>query len=128
MRTLLLISVLAVAVRGEEPGSGTMRQKLRAKIMESVTPPTSAKPSGDKKEDEDVVPAVVVMKPMVVAESKRARDLEAAIARESQKRADEQFSATKGGTIYRKHIGNRRIELGGWFDAAEGWKFLKISW
>ena len=126
---MLLISFLAaVPVRGEEPGAATVRQKLHAKIMESVPPPPPAKPSGEKKEDEDAAGSVVVMKPFVVSESKSDRNVAAAMARESQKEKEEKFSLAKGGTLYRKDIGNRRIEIGGWWTAGKGWEFLKISW
>ncbi len=95
MRTLLLISVLtSVAVRGAEGRVLTVREKLNGRIFESVPPPGPPKPSTEQKE---AVELPVMMKPVIVSESKLIRAVAAAIEREEQDRREEQFSALNGG-------------------------------
>ena len=118
------LSLVTGRVLGEEPGSATVRQRLHAKIKESVALAAPAKPSADRKEGEDAAGSVVVMKPFVVSESKGDRQVELAMAREEQKVKAERFTAVKGGTIYK---GNR-MEIGSWWAPGAGWSFLKISW
>lgn len=122
MRTLLLISVLttSVAVHGAEGRSPTVREKLHAKIMESVPPPPPLKPSTDQKQ---AVELPVMMKPVIVSDSKLIRAVAAAIEREEQDRREEQFSALNGGKIY--SIG--RLQIGGWWLPGEGWTFLRFN-
>jgi hypothetical protein len=121
MRTLLLISVLAsVTLRGTEATVPTVRQKLHAKILESVPPSPSPKPPSETKEIE--APAVV-MKPVVVSESKLIREVAAAIDREEKDRREERFTPLNGGKIY--SIG--RVQIGGWFSPTEGWTFLRLN-
>lgn len=126
IRTILCVAVLAhVVLRAEEPRPDGMRAKLRAKILEAAPAPLPAE-AATEKPGNDV--SIVVMKPVVVSESPHRGDLHAAIVRERQKKEDEQFTPTKGGTIYRKEIGKARLELGGWWADGVGWKFMKISW
>jgi hypothetical protein len=121
MRTFLLISVLtSVAVHGAEGRSPTVREKLHAKIMESVSPPPPPKPSTDQKQ---AVELPVMMKPVIVSDSKLIRAVAAAIEREEQDRREEQFSALNGGKIY--SIG--RLQIGGWWLPGEGWTFLRFN-
>jgi len=67
----------ALTVQGEEANGPTMRQKLHAKIMESAPPPDPPRPSVDHKAEE--APPPVVMKPLVVSESKLVREVTAAL-------------------------------------------------
>ncbi len=122
MKLLLLsVAILSLSLRADEPRPQTMREKLRAKIIESLPPPQPAMPPEEKKESES---AVVVMKPMVVSESNRARQAELMIAHEKQKKEDQRFSTTKGGTLF----SNDRIEVGGWWQEDQGWSFLNLKW
>lgn len=124
MRKPLVIALLvlsAASVRGEEATPTTMRQKLSAKVLASV--PAAAV----EKKAEEPVPAegtVVKMEAFTVVESARARALHSAINREKDKIEAEQFSVSKGGTIYK----GKRVELGGWWDNTTGWQFMRISW
>jgi hypothetical protein len=118
MRLMLFLAAIAIATaRGEQATAETMRQKVHAKIMAAFPLPRPAIPADEKPVTEE--PAIL-MKPFVV-ESERDRNLDAAIARQTQK---EPFSATKGGTLY----GTTRAQLGGWWTPGQGWSFLKISW
>ena len=121
MRAILLISVLtSVAVSGSEASAPSVREKLHAKIMESVPPPAPPKPSTEQKE---AVESPVTMKPVIVSDSKLMRAVAAAIEREEKDRREEQFSALNGGKIY--SIG--RVQIGGWWSAGEGWTFLRLN-
>ena len=123
MRTLLLITALAaVTVRGDEASAPTMRQKLHAKIMESAPATAPPKPSDDQKGDEEAVPPVV-MRPVIVSESKLVREVTAALDREKQNRQEERFSPLKGGKI--ANLGP--MQLGSWFAPGEGWTFLRLN-
>ena len=120
---VLVAAVAAVAIHGEEARSDTIRQKLTAKIMESI-PPLCPMPENKEANDE----SAVVMKPVVV-DANRYRPVETVIARENQKKEDEKFSIAKGGTLYTKDFGRVRAELGGWYDPSENhWSFLRFSW
>jgi|SRR5687768_7211375 len=123
MRTLLLITALAaVTVRGDEASAPTMRQKLRARIIESVPPPAPPKQSIDQKDGEEAVPAIV-MKPVIVSESKLVQELTAALDREKQNRQEEGFSPLQGGKI--ANLGP--MQLGSWWTPGEGWTFLRLN-
>jgi hypothetical protein len=134
VRKMFLVALLVpIAVSGADESTTTVREKLRAKLMESLPPFQPAKPPDEAKRSE-VPPiftnlpeakkqsdsSVIVMAPVEVSESKRDRNLETAIDRQSLK---EPFSTTKGGTIYN----SGRVKVGGWWEAKEGWSFLKIS-
>ena len=120
---LLFITALAVAsVRGEEASGTNMRQKLQAKIMDSLPPLPPPKPAPERKDNDEAVP-VVVMQPLVVYESRVVREVTAVLEREKQNRQDERFSPLDGGKIAR--IGP--VQVGGWWDANEGWTFLRFN-
>ena len=99
-----------------------MRQKLHARIMESVSSPASPKPSVNQKEDEAAAPPVV-MKPVIVSESKLLREVTAALDREKQNRQEEGFSPLQGGKI--ANLGP--MQLGSWWTPGEGWTFLRLN-
>jgi hypothetical protein len=121
MRTLALILAFAsVALRGAEESGSSVRQKLHAKIMDSLPPPTPEKPSTDLKEAGD---SPVEMKPVIVSDSKLIRAVTAAIDRAEQDRRDEQFSTFDGGKIF--SIGG--LQVGGWWSPGEGWTFLRLN-
>jgi hypothetical protein len=116
MRTLLLIPVLtAMTIHGEESGALRMREKMHARIAESV-PPLKVTP--DLMEGDEAESAVVFIEPMVVSESKVVPGLAATIARKKQAIEDERFSAVKGGTIYGS--------IGTSWSPEKGWVFLKF--
>jgi hypothetical protein len=123
MRTFLLISVLtSVASRGAEVTAPTVRQKLQVKIMESIPAPALSKPATDQKETA-AVPPPVLMKPVVVSDSKLIRAVTEAIDRAEQDRREERFSVLDGGEIY--SIG--RLRIGSWWSLDEGWTFLRLN-
>jgi hypothetical protein len=123
MRTLLLITmVTVVTVQGEEASAPTMRQKVHAKIMESAPPPVPPRPSADENDGEKPAPPVV-MKPVIVSESKLVREVTAALDREKQNRQEERFTPLQGGKI--ANIGP--MQLGGWWSVDEGWTFLRLN-
>ena len=124
VRSLLLISALATTmVRGGEATAPTVREKLHAKIMASLPPAPPPKPSGDQKDDEKPAVPPILMKPVVVSESKLIDAVAAGFARDEQNRRDERFTAFDGGTI--TSIGPMKI--GGWWSPAEGWTFLRLN-
>lgn len=126
MRTLLLLAaVAAVAARGEEARSDTIRQKLHAKLMEAFPTALPEKPVEEKKEDP--LPPIL-MKAVIVSESQSVRDLTAWVERERRQREAERFNLVDGGTIYRKDLGKVRAEVGGWYSPKQGWSFLRFSW
>lgn len=124
MKTLLVVALLTAAdLHGEEARPESVREKLKAKILESVPLPPARKPAGAKTSEHPII----MMKPVVV-EAPRAIDLGAALARDAQKKEEEKFSPLKGGTIYTKDFGRVRAELGGWWSPTQGWSFLRFSW
>src|SRR5687767_7407920 len=117
MRIFLLLSALTVATgRADEPPASTMRQKLSSKVKEAVSQSPPPKQSADAKADENAISPAIVMKPVVVSESKIVREVAAAIARKEQEEREERFSALNGGKIGK--IGG--MQLGGWWSAGEG--------
>ena len=123
MRTLLLISVLtSVAADGAEAVVPMARQKLLAKIVESVPPPPPPSPESPTDQREPVG-TPVMMKSVIVSDSKLIRAVTAAIEREEQERREEPFSALKGGKIL--NLG--RVQIGGWWSPSEGWTFLRLN-
>ena len=122
MRWLLLLAVLmADTGRGEETPPSSVREKLRARIVESLPAPAPARPAADKPEPAS---PVLVLEPMVVSESRGVRELGKQLVAEKQRQEAESFSPLKGGTIYR----SERLELGGWWTPEGGWHFLKLKW
>lgn len=122
MKWLLLPAVLmTVPMWGEEAVAPSAREKLLARIIESLPPPAPAQPAEAKPEPEI---AVLVLEPMVVSGSSGAGKLGKLLADEKQRQEAESFSPGKGGTLYR----NERLELGGWWSRETGWHFLKLKW
>jgi hypothetical protein len=122
MRWLLLLAVLmADSGRGEEATPPSVREKLRARIVESLPAPAPARPVADKPEQAN---PVLVLEPMVVSESRGVRELGKQLAAEKQRQEADSFSPLKGGTIYR----SERLEVGGWWTPESGWHFLKLKW
>lgn len=123
MRWLPLSAVLLAGLApGAETSSPVMREKLRARIVETLPPAAAATSAGPRAE-----PAgepMFVLEPMVVTESKGVRELAKALAEDKQRQAAESFSVLKGGRIY----GGERLELGGWWAPATGWQFFRLKW
>jgi hypothetical protein len=116
---MLLISVFtAGTLRGDEQTPVPMRQKLHAKILETLPPPPPAKEPAARNE---LDLEIVEIDPLVVIDSPVLRQLAAKIERDTQKLKDAQFSPIKGGTIYK----NSRIEIGTWGDRS-GLTLLKM--
>ncbi len=126
MRTLLWIFLLMCeTARGADASDAaavTIREKVRLKIMESLPPlPAPApKPAADEKEKAE---GAVVMKPMVVSESKLIHAVTAAIERQQQDRRDEKFTPLEGGRI----ATIAGMQVGGWWAPDEGWTFLRLN-
>lgn len=121
MRWLLFFAVLLAGFApGAETSSPAMREKLRARIAETLPPaaPTAA--------EETLGPdtEVLVLEPVVVTESRGVRELEKALADDRARQEAERFTAAKGGTIYR----GERVEVGAWWVPGSGWTFLKLKW
>lgn len=121
MRMLLLISLLtSVVSRGADEIAVTVRQKLQSKIKESVPPSPAPQPSTEPKES---VASPVLMKPVVVSDSKLMRAVTETLERAEQNRRDERFSPLEGGKI--ATVGP--LQLGGWWSPGEGWTFLRLN-
>ncbi len=121
MRWLLLFAVLlAGSMHGTETSSPAMREKLRARITETVAPLATDRSAEEKPEAEE---QVLVLEPVVVTESRGVRELEKALADDRQRQETQRFTPLKGGTIYR----SERLEIGSWFSSS-GWVFLKLKW
>jgi len=115
------IAVLMVCpASGQEVAAPNLREKLRARIVETLPPPSSDRPD-DKPEQPT---PVLVLEPMVVSEFRGVRELEKVLAGDKQRKETERFSVTKGGTLYRSD----RVELGSWWSPTTGWQFLKLKW
>ena len=127
MKTLVVVFVCStVTLRSGEPPAPSLREKLRARILESVPPPPPPpppKPPGVTPEGEDAAPPPVTMSPVVVSDSRLIREVASAIQREEQERRDEKFSGLQGGTIAK--VGP--MELGGWWSPSGGWTFLRLN-
>ncbi|WP_414660456.1 hypothetical protein [Horticoccus sp. 23ND18S-11] len=121
MRMLLLISMLASVVsRGADENALTVRQKLQARIKESLPPSPLPQPSTEPKES--VAPAVL-MKPVVVSDSKLLRAVTETLERAEQDRQEERFTPVNGGKI--SSVGP--LQLGSWWSPGEGWTFLRLN-
>ena len=124
MRTFFLLSVFAVVTaRAAEAPPPTTRQKLSSKIKEAISRLPVPKEETEPRADGDALSPAIVMKPVVVSESKIIREVASAIARKEQEEREERFSAIDGGTIFK--IG--RVQMGGWWTAGEGWTFLSFN-
>ena len=118
---LLLISLLtSVVSRGADEIAVTVRQKLQSKIKESVPPSPAPQPSMEPKES---VASPVLMKPVVVSDSKLMRAVTETLERAEQNRRDERFSPLEGGKI--ATVGP--LQLGSWWSPGEGWTFLRLN-
>ena len=122
MRWLLLSAVLlAGSMHGTETSSPTMREKLRARLTETVAPLALTQSTEQNPEAEE---PVLVLEPVVVTESRGVRELAKALADDRQRQEAQRFTPLNGGTIYR----SERVEVGGWYSPASGWQFLKLKW
>ncbi len=120
MRTMLLISVFtASTIHGEEPTPVPMRQKLHAKILETLPLP---QPATEPAALSEVADDIVEIEPLVVTDSPVLRQLAAKIERDTQKQKDAQFSPIKGGSIYKRGS----LEIGTWAGPS-GLTLLKMS-
>jgi hypothetical protein len=117
---MLLISVFTAAtIRGEEPTPAPMRQKLHAKILETLpTPPPAKEPTAQNELDLEIVE----IEPLVVTDSPILRQLAAKIESDAQKQKDARFTPIKGGTIYKRGS----LEIGTW-GGQSGLTLLKKS-
>lgn len=121
MKWLLLLALLTAGpLRSEEAPAPSVREKLRARIIETLPPPQAGQTEAKPEKDD----AVLVLEPMVVTESRGVRELAKALADDKQRQEAERFSAVKGGKIY----SSERLDVGGWWSPATGWTFLKIKW
>ncbi len=122
MRWLLLPAVLLAGfASGAETSSPAMREKLRARIAETVAP-LSATPRAEEKPEAEG--EVLELEPIVVTESRGVRELEKALAEDKARQEAERFTPAKGGMIYK----SERVELGSWWSPRTGWTFLKLKW
>lgn len=122
MRWLLLPVVLvAGSLRGEEAPAPSVREKLRARILETLPSAPPARPTEIKVEAES---PVLVLEPMVVTESKGVRELAKVLAEDKERQEAERFSVVQGGRIY----SGERLDVGFWWSPASGWQLLKIKW
>lgn len=120
MRWLLLSAVLFSGfAHGAETSSPAMREKLRARIVETMPAPAQTAETAPEPDAE-----VLVLEPVVVTESRGVRELEKALADDRQRQEAQRFTPLKGGTIYR----GERVEIGGWYSPVSGWHFLKFKW
>lgn len=122
-RWLLLCAVLrAGPVWAEEaPAPLGVRERLRARIIETLPPPPPAGAADARPAQEG---AVLVLEPMVVTESRGVRELAKALADDKQRQEAERFSVVKGGKFY----SSERLDVGSWWSPTTGWTFLKIKW
>ncbi len=120
MRWLLLSAVLFSGfAHGAETSSPAMREKLRARIVETMPAPAKAAETAPEPDA-----SVLVLEPIIVIESRGVRELEKALADDRQRQEAERFTPLKGGTIYR----SERLEVGAWWEPGSGWTFLKLKW
>jgi hypothetical protein len=122
MKWLLLLALLVAGpLRSEPAPAPSVREKLRARIVETLPPPPSGWPAEAKPASDE---PVLVLEPMVVTESKGVRELAKVLADDQQRQEAERFSVVKGGKIY----SSERLDVGGWWSPTGGWTFLKIKW
>jgi hypothetical protein len=123
MRSLLLAAVLLItgSLRSEGQSAPSVREKLRARILETLPSAPPARPTETQGEPES---PVFVLEPMVVTESKGGRELAKVLAEDKERQEAERFSVVKGGKIY----SSERLDVGFWWSPASGWQLLKIKW
>lgn len=122
MRWLLLSAALLLAPAWAEEvvsPAPSVREKLRVRILETL-PPSSPGTQEDKPEQDG---GVLVLEPIVVTESRGARELAKALVEEKQRQEAERFSVLRGGKIY----SSERLDVGIWW-APGGWQLVKIKW
>lgn len=125
MRWLPLSAALLLAPAWAEEAaspSPSVREKLRARILETL-PPAPVTRAEEEKREPDSEP-VLVLEPIVVTESRGARELAKALTEEKQRQETEAFSLLKGGKIYR----SERLDVGAWWSPTTGWTFLRLKW
>lgn len=118
--TLCLLT--AVAARGADASAPTVREKLHAKIMESLPPPPPPKPKPPGEEQESAIPPLR-MQPVVVSDSKLVRAVTAEMERHEQDRRDARFTPLEGGKL----VNLGRLQLGSWWSPGGGWVFLSTQ-
>jgi len=145
MVALVAIAVLAVlsVVRGDESDKHVPTPEVSTPVDESGKPgpvhvvselvkkafpydPAAAQKKEETKEKESDA-QVVTMERFTVTESRRSRQLEQKIESDNEKIQAEKFTFSKGGTIWKKDIGGKRIEFGTWYTPG-GINLLKLSW
>jgi len=120
-RLLLFAALLAGPLRADEAAPPpSVKEKLSARIKETL-PSAPLKLEEQAKTDGE---EVLMLEPMVVNESKGARELGKLLTDEERRKAEEAFAPAKGGTIYK----NDRIEVGVWWKPGVGWQFLRLKW
>lgn len=132
---LLFAALIAGSMRGGEGTEPSLREKLRARIRETLPPPPPAGSSVEERPDQEGEP-VLELEPMVITRTVET-DLLAEARRAAQAKKAAEFSLLRGGTL----VSFRRGELGFWpkivpIDASPVKKgdvgisvdFLRIKW
>jgi hypothetical protein len=122
MKWLLLLVALTIGPlwAAEPTASPEMTRKLKARLKETVAPEIAQA----IKETPLAEEPVLVLEPIVVTESRGARELGKQLAAAEERRKAEAFAPAKGGTIYKSD----RVVVGSWWDPVKGWTFLKLKW
>lgn len=125
MRTLLALSFLvSAALRAAEDATEvSIREKLRARLRESIPPPAPSPPKPPSPSPDEAETPPILLKPVVATESKLIERVTAALDQAEQDRREQQFSAFNGGTI--GTIGPMKV--GSWWAPGEGWSFLRLN-
>lgn len=125
MRTLLALAFLvSTALRAAEDATDvSIREKLRAKLRETIPPPPPPPPKSPTEQKNDTETPPILLKPVVAMESKLIDRVTAAIDQAEQDRKEQQFSSLNGGTI--GTIGPMKI--GSWWEPGKGWTFLRLN-
>ena len=116
---LIPVLLLASLAQGQDTPPAGMREKIRARIIETLPPPSPRQPEAPSREG-----PVLVLKKMVISEDRAVRELEKALADDRRRKEAAHFTATRGGTLYR----SERLEVGSWWSPTTGWQFLKFKW
>jgi len=112
---------------GKHPPAHEVTTLVSTLVKQAFPYAPEAAPKKEETKDKEPDAQVVTMEAFTVVESKRSRQLEAKIESDNEKMRAEKFTITKGGTIWKKDIGGKRIEFGSW-GARGGINFLKLSW
>ena len=119
----LAAPVCLLASEPERPKPKVTQESLAVLRQTFIWQPSIRREAEQKKA---AGPDIVTMDRFVVTESLRQKELTAKLARDAQKKKDEQFTPTKGGTFL--ELG--RLNLGAWPDPEgrpPGFKLLKIK-